>query len=161
MKSASLLLLAGLVLFAEEPKNLLKPINKAESWRLEQHEGGQGTLKIVDDTVVIASTKVTGTDWHVQAVMTDLDLQEGKDYVLKLTAKAEALCTIGVNAMIDEEDWHQIGLGEEVVIGREFAEHEFRFRAEGVSKTKKNRISIVVGYERCAVTIKAMTLMAK
>jgi hypothetical protein len=151
MKSASLLLLAGLVLFAEEPKNLLKPINKAESWRLEQHEGGQGTLKIVDDTVVIASTKVTGTDWHVQAVMTDLDLQEGKDYVLKLTAKAEALCTIGVNAMIDEEDWHQIGLGEE----------EFRFRAEGVSKTKKNRISIVVGYERCAVTIKAMTLMAK
>jgi hypothetical protein len=159
--AASVLILAGLVGFADAPKNLLKPINKGESWRLEEHEGGKGTIKIEGETAVLASTKVTGTEWHVQAVITDIDLKEGQDYVLKLTAKADASCQLGVNAMIDEEDWHQVGLGEQITLGKTFETHEFRFRADGVNTKKKNRISLVLGFETCQVTIKEMTLTAK
>ena len=159
--AASVLMLAGLVAFADAPKNLLKPINKAESWRLEEHEGGKGVIKIDGETAVLTSTKVTGTEWHVQVVMTDLDLKEGQDYILKLTAKADSSCQVGVNAMIDEEDWHQVGLGEQITIGKAFETHEFRFRAEGVNTKKKNRISLVLGFENCQVTIKEMTLTVK
>ncbi|MDZ4686982.1 MAG: carbohydrate binding domain-containing protein [Planctomycetaceae bacterium] len=159
--AASVLLIAGLFAFADEPKNLLKPINKAESWRLEEHEGGKGLVKVMDDAVVLASTKVTGTDWHVQAIMTDLDLKEGQAYILKFKAKADASCSVGVNMGIDEEDWHQIGLGEQITIGKTLAEHEFRFTAEQVNTKKKNRLAFVVGLETCAVTIKDLTLTAK
>jgi len=158
---AALCVVAGLVAFAEEPKNLLKPINKLETWRFEKHEGGDGTLKIDGDKVVLASTKVTGTDWHVQAILPNLDLKEGQTYVLKFKAKADRLCTIGVHAMLDEEDWHEIGLGEQIMLGKTAADHEFRFRAYSVSPRKKNRIALVLGHEECAVTIEAMTLVEK
>jgi hypothetical protein len=162
MKTVTLLLLTGgWLAFADAPKSLLKPLNKMESWRLEEHEGGKGTLKVDGETVVIASTKVTGTDWHVQMVMTDLDLKDGQDYVLKFKAKAKEACQVGVNAMIDEEDWHQIGLGEQITIGKGYSNFEFQFRADGVSPKKKNRISFVLGFETCEVTIKDMTLTAK
>ncbi len=40
-----------------------------------------------------------------------------------------------VNAMIDQEDWHQIGLNEEVSLTKEFKEFRFEFTAsETVAK---------------------------
>lgn len=162
MKLTSLLIVAGLVtLLAEEPKSLLKPVDKAESWRVEEHEGGKGTLKIDEKNVVLTSTKVTGTDWHVQFVMTDLDLKNNQDYVLKFKAKADSSCQIGVNMGIDEEDWHQIGLGEQITIGKSFDNYEFRFTATDVNTKKKNRLCFVLGFETCQVTIKDLTLTAK
>lgn len=157
----SFVVFASFLSFADEPKNLLKPINKMDSWRLEEHEGGKGTLKVVGDTVVMASTKVTGTDWHVQAVMTGLDIKEGKDYVLKFKAKSDVVANLGLSLGIDEEDWHQIGLGEQIVIGKTLAEHEFRFRAENVNTKMKNRITLALGTEPCEITITEMTLVAK
>jgi hypothetical protein len=156
-----LLMMASVVAFAEEPKNLLKPVNKAESWRLEEHEGGKGTLKIDGSAVVIESTKVTGTDWHVQAVMTGLDLKEGQEYILKFKAKSEGTNYLGINMGIDEEDWHQIGLGEQIVVGKTAKDHEFRFRAENVNTKMKNRLTFAVGLETCKITISDLTLTAK
>ncbi len=157
----SLVVLAAAVTFADEVTNLLKSFNKMEAWRLEEHEGGKGTLKVADNAVVISSTKITGTDWHVQAVMTGLDLQEGKDYILKFKAKADGVVNVGVSLGIDEEDWHTIGLGEQIVIGKTIAEHEFRFRAENVNTKKKNRLTFAVGLETCQLTITDMSLTAK
>ncbi len=162
MKSLlALLVVTSTVGFAEEAKNLLKPINKAESWRMEEHEGGKGTLKIDGDAVVITSTKVTGTDWHVQAVMSGLELKEGQEYVLKFKAKADGTYYVGVNFVVDEGDYHQIGLGEQVVVTKALKENTLQFRAENVSPNKRNRITIVVGLEACQVTITEMTLTAK
>jgi hypothetical protein len=162
MKCAvTVLAVAGFFALAEEPKNLLKPTNKVESWRFEEHEGGKGNIKATDDAIVFASTKVTGTDWHVQAIQTDLDLKEGQTYVLKFQAKAESFATIGVHAMIDEADWHVIGLSEQITLNKDFSPHDFTFRADGVNTKKKNRISFVLGFETCTVTIKDLTLTAK
>jgi hypothetical protein len=153
-------LLAGLFAFADEPKNLLQPTNKVESWRWEEHEGGKGSIKVDGDAIVFHVTNVTGTDWHVQAVQTNLDLKEGQEYTLAFKAKCDSSCLVGVNAMIDQEDWHQIGLGEQVLLGKEWQEHKFTFRAEGIV-AKKNRISIVLGFEKATVSLKEMTLVEK
>jgi hypothetical protein len=158
---AALLFLAGLVAFADEPKNLLKPTNKVESWRFEEHEGGKGTMKAADDAIVFHVTKVTGTDWHVQAVQTGLDLKEGQQYTLKFKGKSEAGCTVGLSAQIDEEDWHQIGLGEQIYLGKTYQEHTFTFRAEGVNTKQKNRFGFVLGHEAGTVSIKELTLVVK
>ena len=42
--------------------DLLKPTNKAESWRLEQHEQAKATLSVDGDAVVIDVTNADGTD---------------------------------------------------------------------------------------------------
>ena len=165
MKLASALVcLAGLCVSgadvaggADAPKNLLKPTNKIESWRLEQNETGKGSVKVDGETAIFTVTEVSGTDWHVQAVQADLDLVEGKEYTLTFQAKADAARSIGINAMIDQEDWHQIGLGEESFLGKEFDTYKFTFRAENVA-SKKNRISVVLGGSKGIVTIMGMTL---
>jgi hypothetical protein len=158
--AASLCLVAGLVALADEPKNLLKPVNKVESWRFEEHEGGKGSVKVDGDAIVFHTTNVTGTDWHVQAIQTDLDLKDGQEYTLAFKARCDSSCLIGVHAMIDQEDWHQIGLGEQILLDKEYKEHKFTFRADGVVP-KKNRISIVLGFEKATVWVKEMTLVEK
>ncbi len=37
---------------AEDKKNLLKPVNNLESWRVENHEDAKGTAKVEDDAIV-------------------------------------------------------------------------------------------------------------
>lgn len=157
MRLAAAICLLSLFSWADAPKNLLKPINKAESWRFEMAETAKGSVKVMEDTVVFTVTETTGTDWHVQALQTDLDLVEGKEYTLAFQAKADSARSIGVNAMIDKDDWHQIGLSEEPFLGKEYDSFKYTFRAENVL-SKKNRISVVLGGSKGTVTIKGMTL---
>jgi Carbohydrate binding domain len=144
----------------EDAPNLLKPTHKAESWRFEQTDGGKGEMKVDGDAIKFIVKEIDGTDWHVQAVQTDLDLKEGKEYTLKFKAKASVDRSIGVQAMIDQEDWHQIGLGDTAYLGKEYKEQSFTFTASSVV-AKKNRISIVMGTDKGDVWIKEMTLTEK
>ena len=86
----SMILFLPTVLVADDAKNLLKPVNKAESWRLEQHGGAEATLKISDDEVVFNAIKLTGTNWHIQVFQDNLDLTEGKEYTVKLKFAASS-----------------------------------------------------------------------
>jgi len=65
-----------------------------------------------------------------------------------------------VNAMIDQDDWHQIGLNEEVQLKKEYNEFSFEFTASD-TVAKKNRISFVLGSSKGTVSIKELTLVAK
>jgi hypothetical protein len=156
----SVMLFFSAVVVAEDAKNLLKPVNKAESWRLEQHEGAQATLKIVDDAVVLDATKLTGTNWHVQAFQVGLDLNEGKEYTLKLKLTASQRRSVLLVATIDTPDWHEIGLHEDLVVDKEVRSFEFTFRATG-TVAKKNRIGFVMGDETGDLIVKEMTLTEK
>ena len=156
----SLMLFFPVVIVAEDAKNLLKPVNKAESWRLEQHEGGQATLKISDDAATFNATKVTGTNWHVQVFQTDLDLKEGTEYTLKLKLTASQRRNVMLVAMIDTADWHEIGLHEDLTVDKEVRPFEFTFRASGVV-SMKNRIGFVMGDETGDLIVKEMTLTEK
>jgi len=149
-----------LAAFAEDAKNLLKPINKEESWRLEKHEGAEASLKITDDAAAFNATKLTGTNWHIQAFQVDLDLKEGKDYTLKLKLTASQRRSLLLVATIDTEDWHEIGLHEDLDVDKEVRKFEFTFRAKDVV-AKKNRIGFVLGDEKGDLIVKEMTLTEK
>jgi hypothetical protein len=156
----SVMLFFPAVVVAEDPKNLLKPVNKAESWRFEQHEGGQGTFKIADDAAVFNATKVTGTNWHVQAYQVNLDLKEGKEYTVKLKVSASQPRKVTLSASIDKEDWHEIGLHEDFAVEKEVRSFEFTFRATEVVPNR-NRIGFVLGDETGDLIVKEMTLSEK
>lgn len=156
----SMVLFVSLTAFAEDAKNLLKPVNKAESWRLEQHDGAEGTLKITDEATVLTAVKLTGTNWHIQAFQADLDLKEGQQYTLKLKLTASQRRTLTLVGTIDTEDWHEIGLHEELSVDKEVRSFEFTFRATGVA-AKKNRIGFMLGDEKGDLIIKEMSLTEK
>ena len=147
-------------LVVADPVNLLKPTNKEDSWRLEKAGDAKSEMKIEDDAVVFRTTVVDSTDWHVQAVQTNLDLKNGKTYTIKFKAKSPDEVAITVNAMIDQVDWHQIGLNEEVQLRKEFKDFSFEFTASDTVE-KKNRISFVLGNSKGTVSIKDLTLIAK
>ena len=147
-------------LIIADPVNLLKPTNKEDSWRLEQAGEAKAEMKIEDDSVVFRTTAIDSTDWHVQAVQTNLDLKDGKTYQIKFKAKSPEEVGVTVNAMIDQEDWHQIGLNEEVQLRKEFKDFSFEFTAND-TVSKKNRISFVLGNSKGIVYIKDLTLIAK
>jgi hypothetical protein len=147
---------AGGALAAE---NILKPVNKTESWRLEQHEGGKGKMAVEGDAILFEVTEVDGPEWHVQAFQTPLDLKEGKEYTITFKAKSSEDREIGVQAGIDEEDWHSIGLDEKAEVGKEWKDYKFTFTATDV-KEKKNRVGFVLGAATGKVWVKELALKA-
>ncbi len=92
--------------------NLLQPTNQDETWRLEQHEGGKAAMTVDGDAVMFEVTDTGAEEWHVQAIQPGLVITDGKQYVLSFKAKATPDRTKTLNAMIDEDDWHTIGLTE-------------------------------------------------
>ena len=157
-----LTLTAALALAAAGDKaNLLKPTNQVGSWRFEQHEQGKGAARAADDAIEFEVTNADGEAWHVQAVQTGLDLKDGKEYVLRYKARADPARSIQVNAMIDQDDWHQVGLSEEVELTKDWKDYSATFTAMDANKEKKNRISFVLGGEKGKVWVKDATLTQK
>lgn len=145
---------------ADEPKNLLKPINQVESWRLEEHEGAKGTAEAMEDGIKFIVTEVDGTNWHLQVSQVDLNLVEGKQYTVKFKAMSPESRGYSLVAMIDQEDWHEIGLHEDLYASKQLREESFTFTATDVAD-KKNRIGFVLGDEKGTLIIKDMTLTEK
>jgi hypothetical protein len=143
-----------------DAKNLLKPTNKLESWRFEQNESGKGTMAVDGDAIVFEVTAVDGTDWHVQVYQIDLDLKDGKEYVVTFKAKAAADRSVHLNAMIHQEDWHPIGLEENVDLSKDWKDYKYEFKAEN-TVAKKNRIGFQLGNEKGKVWVKDMSLVEK
>jgi len=147
--------------FAADKTNLAKPTNKAESWRLEQHEGGKGTMKIDGDAVVFETTAVDSENWHVQATMTGLDLKEGKEYEVSFKAKSTPDRSVLFTAMIDKDDWHAIGLSEQIELTKDWKDLKFTFKAEGVAGEMKNRVSFMIGAEKGVLSVKDLMIVEK
>ncbi len=146
---------------AKAPVSLLKPINKAESWRFEQHEAGKGEMTVEGDTVTFKSTEIDGTDWHVQVFQTGLDLKDGEDYTLTFEAKSPERRAVIIQGGVDGDDYHEIGLHEEIsAVPPEFKKYEYTFQAT-TTLAGKNRIGFVLGTEKGSLTIKNATLTKK
>src|SRR5207244_2980260 len=89
--SLAIVLLSGLAaLAAAAGQNILKPTNKVENWRLEQHEQAKATIAADGDTLVLDVTTSDDTDWHIQAFQVKLDLKNAKEYLVSFKAKADA-----------------------------------------------------------------------
>jgi hypothetical protein len=146
---------------AAPPANLLKPVNKAESWRFEQHEGGKGAMAVEDDAVKFTSTEIDGTDWHVQAFQTGLNLKDGESYTVSFEAKSPERRAVIVVAGIDEDDYHEIGLHEEIfATSVEYKKYDYTFTASDTAPNK-NRLGFVLGTEKGSVLIKNLKMVKK
>jgi hypothetical protein len=154
------LTLSSLLLAADAPKNLLKPTNKPDSWRLEEHETAKGKMTAEEDAIVFDVSVSDGTEWHLQAVQTGLDLKDGKDYAIAFKAKASADRAMQLNAMIDQDDWHAIGLTENVDLTKEWKEYKFEFKA-AQTLANKNRVTFALGADKGKVWVKELTLTEK
>lgn len=141
--------------------NLLKPVGKQESWRFEQHEAGKGMMKVDEESVTFTSTELDGTDWHVQAFQVGLDLKEGASYTLSFEAKSPERRAVIVIAGIDQDDYHEIGLHEEIfATSVDYKKYEYTFQASGVA-AGKNRVGFVLGTEMGSMTVKNLKLVKK
>ena len=156
---AFVLSLAFLIRPLAAADNILKPANDAKNWRFEQHEDGKGKIGVEGDAILFEVTNVDGTEWHVQAFQTPLDLKDGKEYTLTFKAKAEEMREVEVQAGIDEEDWHMIGLQEKAELTKEWKDYKYTFTANDV-KANKNRIGFVLGGAKGKVWVKDLVLKA-
>jgi hypothetical protein len=143
-----------------EAKNLLKPTNELESWVFQLTDDGQGEMKVDGDAIVFHTTQTTGTDWHVQAYQTEVDLKEGQNYVVKFQMKSPEPVQRLLVGQINEEDWHEIGLHEDLQPTKDYKDYEFTFTATDVVD-KNNRIGFVLGIDKGVVSIKDLTLTEK
>jgi hypothetical protein len=141
-------------------ENLLKPTNKADSWRFEQHNEGKGTMAVEGDAIVFTVTQPGADAWNVQVFQYNLDLKDGKSYEVTFKAKADAPRSMNVWAGIDEDDWHNIGLDEAVELTKEFKEFKFTF-TPGDVRANKNRIGFIIGGEKGKVSVQDVKLVAK
>src|SRR5687768_888173 len=66
--------------------NVVKKTDDVKNWRLEQHEEGKGTIAAADGAIVFNVTNEDGTEWHVQAFQTPVDLKDGQEYVVTFKA---------------------------------------------------------------------------
>lgn len=137
--------------------NLLKPTNKTENWRLEQHEEAKATLSVDGDAIVVEVTNADYEAWHIQLFQTGLDLKNGKEYVVTYKAKAGESREIHVVAGIDQDDWRLIGLDEAVSLGTDWQDFKSTFTvSDPVEKT--NRIGFQLGQSKGKVWFKDVTL---
>ncbi len=146
--------------FVQPLQELCELLDGIDSWQFELTEGGRGTIAVDGDAIVFRTTKVGLENWHVQAYQIGVDLADGNTYELKFTAKSPDGSTVLVMGIINEEDWHGIGLQEEVYLGENFRDYTFTFTASDVVP-KNNRIGFVLGENAGTVEVKNMSLLEK
>ncbi len=136
---------------------LLKKVNDTASWQFETTGSGEGTMQVEGDAIVFNTSKLSSENWHVQAYQTGIDLTEGAEYELRFKASSPEGRSVLVMGIINEGDWHGIGLQEEVSIGKAEREHLVTFTAVDV-KANNNRIGFVLGDTEGTLTITAISL---
>ncbi len=138
--------------------NLLKATNKVGSWTFETTGDAKGAISSTADSIVFETIQTGSEHWHVQAYQAGLDLQEGTDYTLSFEIKANNDGSVSyVLGMINEADWHPIGLYEEVLLNEDFEKHAFKFTATDVVKGNC-RVGFVLGDQTGKVTVRNLVL---
>ena len=142
----------------EEPGSLLKPTAEEANWRLETTLKGKGSMVARDGSIAFETSTVGDENWHVQAYQVGLDLKEGAQYVVEFKLRSPDRATVLLLGLINQADWHEIGLHEEINGTPDFVTHKFTFTATGVVPNN-NRIGFVLGTDKGTVMVKDMTLM--
>ncbi|MEZ6063245.1 MAG: alpha/beta hydrolase-fold protein [Planctomycetaceae bacterium] len=139
---------------------LLKPTSNPDSWQFELTENGQGSMEADGDAIVFHTTALSEENWHVQAYQAGIDLKDGATYELTFSAKSPDNSAVLAMGIINEADWHGIGLNQEENLTREFREYSITFTASDVVE-KNNRIGFVLGLAKGTVFVRNMSLTEK
>lgn len=140
-------------------------IHAGSVWNFENHSNGDVTPTVSTETpagrtapaVSVRIGSNPGPDWHVQAGISGLDLQDGATYTLKFRAKSDRDRTAGVEAALDEDDWHSVGLSNTFSLTGDWKNYKFVFTAER-AHPNHNRITFILGGATGTVDIADLSL---
>lgn len=134
----------------------VKPTNKASSWSFEVRGEGSGTIKEDGDAISFTTTSVGEQNWHVQAYQVGLELEEGASYTVSFEISSPDEVAVLLLGIIDEDDWHGIGLNEQIYCPQTFAPREVTFTATDIAD--RNRIGFLLGEFEGSVSVKNFSL---
>ena len=124
---------------AESPNsaNLLAPLMNAKQWHLQVFGKAKATLTRTADVLVLQTSVVDGTDYDAQLQALGPALQEGQTYTLHFQAKANAKRSLPVYALVNQGDYHGIGLREVAPLSTRWRTFEYTFLAKDLGDGRK------------------------
>ncbi len=118
-------------------------LSPASPWSLERQTPSQTALSADGAGIKVSVAQTDGTDWHVQAHQTGLDLHDGAAYTVTFRAKADPARALPVAASVDQADWHNVGLSASAALTPDWKPFTYVFTAH----------SAVPGHSRLAFTL--------
>lgn len=132
-------------------------LTRRSQWTLEH----QGTAQAASETsyspdvipgmkvasvpnVKVNVTHTDGTNWHVQAHQTGLDFKDGGTYTVSFRAKADKPRAMGINAGLDQADWHSVGLSVNTDLTTDWKTFRYSFAAHD-TVPHHNRVAFQLG----------------
>lgn len=104
----------------------------------EMPEGATGRI------LRVRVTAIDSTNWHVQVHQTGLDLKESEPYTLTFWARADRARPLSINATVDKDDFHWIGLSNQIGLTTEWRKFNLVFTATRTLRSH-NRLGFVLG----------------
>ena len=90
--------------------NLLAAPEDADSWQVHGVGTAHATLRREGGTLRLDIASVDGVAQHLQCFQRGVNLQEGHDYTLKFRSRSDVLRDVQVAALLDQPDYHNVGL---------------------------------------------------
>ena len=130
----------------------------SKQWSWENQSNGDVKFKQSGGTPTSSPTLEAeintnpGPDWHVQAHVGGLNLESGKIYTVRFSAKADRPTAFGISSRLDKQDWRFLGLSGTATLGTSLRSYQFTFR---VANTEPNhsRVGLVLGLSRGKITV--------
>ncbi len=141
-------------------------LTSANSWKKQNLLGALSELQVVPVTdtarrsapdIRVNVLKAGDADWHVEAQMPALTLENQRTYTLSFRAKAQTQHQIRVG-LYDDRDFHNCGLDARVNIGSEWKTYSYAFSAYDTT-AKHVRISFALGAAAGTVDLADVQLM--
>ncbi|MBC8103933.1 MAG: carbohydrate binding domain-containing protein [Cytophagales bacterium] len=146
-------------------------VNGASRWILERQGSSVAALTSAPATgaevsatgpeaappVAATVRAVDGTDWHIQAQLTGLDLKEGANYTLRFRAKADTVRRLKINAGLDQADWRRVGMEADASLGTDWQTYQYTFAASQVVPGH-SRIAFVLGDQIGTISLRDVSL---
>ncbi|MEM8872651.1 MAG: hypothetical protein AAGD32_00190 [Planctomycetota bacterium] len=136
------------------------------TWVEDEHNGTTLDITPANGGAVIDVTNVTGTDWHAQALITGLTIENGDTYTLRFTASAPGVSTFNedkpklmrFSTNLDIPEWTNLGLNNTVTLNETPRVVEATFVAQNAIPDHA-RISFSVGNDVGKVVLEDIELM--
>lgn len=136
----ALLAFGGIASASADPAtgtNLLPPLSNTKKWHLQVFGKAKATLARAGDVLVLKTTAVDGTDYNAQLQALAPPMQEGRTYTLHFQAKADAKHLLPVYALVNQGDYHGIGLRQVAALSTRWRTFEYTFLAKDLGQGVK------------------------
>jgi hypothetical protein len=140
-------------------KELLRNAGEAASWVVQDTNGVTSKLERVEGGLRWSADRAGTELWHLQIFQTGLPLEDGKTYTVTLEARLGkgSQQDVEVSAMLDQADWHNVGLTKTAILGPDYRTFEWSFRAENVVQGH-GRLNISLRNEPGVVELRSVRL---